>query len=198
MKTIDLKNAGKRVVLDEGCMYSPCVLVFFSETRNLLIFWACPFPSFSAMANINWPGLLAWSILEKTWHTERSATFALLVVGDVPFTSGSERWVPCFFVNWRVSWSEKTRSTLSMVNGNRLVWYQCRAATLLNSKVPSITMGQHHRNSSKWAKKIEGEDLFMKQMLNISFNIWNMKHHPPLLHSSLCLFFSHIHMATLP
>lgn len=78
-----------------------------------------------------------------------------------------------------------------MVNGNRLVWYQCRAATFLNSKVPSITMGQHHRNSSKWAKKIEGEDLFMKQMLNISFNIWNMKHHPPLLHSSLCFFFAY-------
>ena len=66
MQTIDLKNAGKRVVLDEGCMYSPCVLVFFFRNKELAEIVGLPFPSFSAMANINWPGLLAWSILEKT------------------------------------------------------------------------------------------------------------------------------------
>ena len=43
-------------------MYSPCVLVVFFRNKNLLKL-ASPFLQ-AAMANINWPGLLAWSILE--------------------------------------------------------------------------------------------------------------------------------------
>lgn len=84
MKTIDLKNAGKRVVLDEGCMYSPCVLSFcFPKQGTCWNCWPCPFLLFRRHGKhqLAWPFGLE-HLGENTYRTRHNWHF--LVVGDVP------------------------------------------------------------------------------------------------------------------